>query len=552
MFKIKNIILSFVTILIVTFSLNVNAATTIKENSDDFTGDVYVIGGTKFDNNYTITASRAARAGVNQVLLELQFGSFNNGNEIEIKTYYYSNLTKKWYVIPEEGGKVQNVTTTENEYLENELKIFYINNEVKLLEYTPNLSVSGNLHEEYDVKYENGVFKIPATVTYFEFETTNNKKVFMDTTYDDEEEMFSFGDFYVAEVNSVVKAYDFNDKDNLSSAKYRNEFYIGEDGYLRIDNEDELYYSEDNYAVIEYVDKDGNTIDMLNSTFTEGDVVYQKLGKAAFVANGVNHVAADLEQYLDRGYSLITLLDNVVLSEPIVLENPNTNMNLDLNGKTLSCSGDCTRIIRANGKNSSLFITNGTIEAGDAQGITVGQKTEEVQNVWVNVKDDVTINANTYGITVFGNKANLNFSGTINIKNDGYGISGNGSSGYAGTEITINDGAKINATHENGFALYLPQKGNVQINGGELTGASVIGIKAGNLNIYGGTLTATGNKVIPIFPTNDGTESTGDVIFVEMNDKYAKKVIVNVSSEATLSTTDENSKAIFVYHFYIS
>ena len=543
--KLKNIIFTFVIALCSLFVINVDAATTIKENSEDYTGDVYVIGGTKFDNNYIITATRAAVAGSNQVLLEMQFGDYRPGQPIEIKTYYYSSLTKKWYVIPEEGGNVQNVTTTEKEALEEDLEIFYVNNEVKMLDFTTDVPVYGNTHEEFGVKYIDGVFKVPATQTYFEFTTENNKEAIVDTEFNNDDE-FEIGEFYIAGINVVVRAYDYKDRDNIESAEYRNQFYIDGNNKLSIYDESQLYESHDEYAVIEYVDKDGNPIDVLDMTFEEGDVIFQKLEKAAFESNGRKYPVGKLNEHLNLQHSNVMLLDDVELTEDLILETENAYVNFDLNEKTLSCDGNCKRILRANGKNSNVYINNGTIEAGAAQGITVGQKTTEAQNINVIVEEDLVINADTFGITVFGLNANLELYGEINIKNDGYGISGNGTAGYSGTNISIYESAKITAEHKDGFALYLPQFGYVNIYGGEFTAASVVGIKSGVLNINGGTLTATGDKFIPVHPTNNGTESTGDVIYVEMNDKYPKNVSITISEEATLSS--KNAGNVLVYN----
>ncbi len=545
MSKLKNIIFTFVIALFSLFIINVDAATTIKENSKDYNGDVYIIGGTKFDNNYTITATRAAVAGSNQLLLEMQFGDYRPGQPIEIKTYYYSGLTKKWYVIPEAGGNVENVTEPEKETLEKDLEIFYVNNEVKMLDFTPNVPVYGNTHEEFGVEYVDGVFKVPATQTYFEFTTENNKEAIVDTELTNDDEL-DVGEFFIAGINVVVRAYDYKDRDNIESAEYRNQFYLDSNNKLSIHDENQLYESYDEYAVMEYVDKDGNPINVLDMTFEEGDIVFQKLEKAAFISNGRKYPVNKLNEHLNLPNSNVQLLSNVELTEDLILETENAYVNFDLNGKTLSCDGNCKRILRANGKYSNIYISNGTIEADSAQGITIGQKTTDDQSINLTVTEDLVINADTYGITIFGLNANLDFYGEINIKNDGYGISGNGSEGYSGTNITIHEEAKITATHKDGFALYLPQYGFVNIYGGEFTAASVIGIKSGNLHITGGTLTATGDEFVPVYPTNDGTESTGDVIYVEMNDKYPKDVNITIGEEATLSS--QNAGDILVYN----
>ena len=67
--NIKKLLLSLVIAFIATISFNVQAAT-IKEDASSFTSDVYVIGSTKFDSDYVITASRAAIAGGDEAMVQ--------------------------------------------------------------------------------------------------------------------------------------------------------------------------------------------------------------------------------------------------------------------------------------------------------------------------------------------------------------------------------------------------------------------------------------------------------------------------------------------------
>ena len=98
--KISKSLLSFIFVLLsgFVFTFNVEAATSVKETSDDFTGDVYVIGSTKFDNNTIITASRAAQAGSHETIIQMYF--VGNYQEIDLKTYYYNELEESWFLVP--------------------------------------------------------------------------------------------------------------------------------------------------------------------------------------------------------------------------------------------------------------------------------------------------------------------------------------------------------------------------------------------------------------------------------------------------------------------
>ena len=143
------ILLSFMFILLsgFVFTLSTEAAK-IKESSKDFTGDVYVIGSTKFDNNTIITATRAAQAGSDDAALRLHT-SMGMGR-VEIKTYYYSELEETWFLVPEEGNKdLVELTEKEIEKLENNLEIYFVNNEEKVMEFEYSGSVNPDTIDSY-------------------------------------------------------------------------------------------------------------------------------------------------------------------------------------------------------------------------------------------------------------------------------------------------------------------------------------------------------------------------------------------------------------------
>ena len=305
--KIKKLIFSIFLILICLTTSNVYANTKVMENSKDFKKDTYIIGGTKFDSGFALTAPRAIKATKNQFELN---DRFDYDEEMSLKLFYFSELTEEWYEIPDNGGKVIPVTEEEKEVLEEDLQIFYVNNDVKVFEFTPNIPVYGNKHEEFGVEYKDGKFYVPAIETYFAFTTENNKEAIVDTEVDYENDEIDYGNFSIMGINVIVRAYDYNDRNNLDEAVYRNEFYLDDQNKISISYQDEIYNSHDEYVVVEYVDKDGNPIDILNMTFSEGDVVFQKLEKASFTNEGNNYLAKDLNEVMNSPYVNIKLLDN--------------------------------------------------------------------------------------------------------------------------------------------------------------------------------------------------------------------------------------------------
>lgn len=215
---------------------------------------------------------------------------------------------------------------------------------------------------------------------------------------------------------------------------------------------------------------------------------------------------------------------------------------LEFDGKGHTITGN-KNIFHVLGKEATLTINNVKLVANDsATAIKVGdQNLGTDKHLKAVIGKDVEITSKYFGVTVFGENSTVDFYGKINITDDGYGISGNGLEKYAGkTVINVKEGAEIKS--ENGYALYLPQDGTANIEGGTLEGASVVGLKAGKLNVTGGTLKATGAKVALPSASYNGKASTGDVIAVEVNESYTggktnKNIKVNVTG-GTLESTN--------------
>ena len=97
-----------------------------------------------------------------------------------------------------------------------------------------------------------------------------------------------------------------------------------------------------------------------------------------------------------------------------------------------------------------------------------------------------------------------------------YGISGNGSA--HNTYIELNDCSVTAGTEEGGIGIYHPQKGEIVINGSEITGIdSGIEIRAGELNISGDTvITATATE-FSARPNSNGTTMSGVAVAVSQH-----------------------------------
>ena len=255
------------------------------------------------------------------------------------------------------------------------------------------------------------------------------------------------------------------------------------------------------------------------------------------------------------------LLDDLTLTETLLLDGENTDNVLNLNEKTLKgVNGE--KLLRVDGKNNTLTILNGTIDFNGSTYIEVGNKTQDEYSNKLIVNSDVTMNAGTYGIVLRGDESSLEFNGTLNLSGeDGLAILGNGTVDQAGTDIKIGTSAKVFANGNGSFAFYLPQAGNVTIEGGEFEADTVIGIKAGTLTINGGEFTAIGEKRTPVRSEN-GINPTGDVIYIEQNSSYADNIKINVADDAVFTSTngyliqeynvDNDKKAIVTGKYTVS
>lgn len=220
----------------------------------------------------------------------------------------------------------------------------------------------------------------------------------------------------------------------------------------------------------------------------------------------------------DENVDRVNLTNNVELSSSL---NINRDLVIDGGGNTVSSGVNAFKV---KGDDVTLILKNINIETtGSAAGVRIGDSnlgTDKVNKVVLG--NDAVINAETYGVTVFGEGSEVDVYGKINVTADteGYAISGSGLPKFGGTTIVnVYEGAEIDATND-AYCIYQPQDGEVNIYGGTLRGASVIGIKSGKLNVYDGTLEATGELVDPVSGTYDGKVPTGDAIAVEVNKSY--------------------------------
>ena len=331
--------------------------------------------------------------------------------------------------------------------------------------------------------------------------------------------------------------------------------------------DDAVFTSTNGYLIQEYnVDNDKKALvtgKYATINNLENGRYFTETTLAELELNGVKYGESALNEALNASSeeNPVKLLSDVTLTETLLLDGENTNSVLDLNEKTLKgINGE--KVLRVDGKDNTLTISNGTIDFNGSTYIEVGNKTQDGYSNKLIVDEDVVMNAGTYGIVLRGDESSLEFNGTLNLSGeDGLAILGNGTVDQAGTDIKIGTSAKVFANGNGSFAFYLPQAGNVTIEGGEFEADTVIGIKAGTLTINGGEFTAIGEKRTPVRSEN-GINPTGDVIYIEQNSSYADNIKINVADDAVFTSTngyliqeynvDNDKKAIVTGKYTVS
>ena len=232
----------------------------------------------------------------------------------------------------------------------------------------------------------------------------------------------------------------------------------------------------------------------------------------------------------------VSLLSNVTLNQTVTI---GKNLTLDLVNYKIEAvdvrafhitagtvvfkrSGTKQGYIKANPatENSTFDESSSVIRVGNNNG------TEGTQ-VKLTIEDGVKVQSDyCYGVTVFGSKTKetLIINGSVTTWGNESAISGNGSTGYGGTDITINGTVTSYGT----YSIYHPQEGQLTINGTVGSGtteqpyAAGIEAKAGTIVINEGACVFAGkNPTLSHEPYTNGPSTTGYAIAVVENNKYA-------------------------------
>lgn len=385
---IKSLVFSFAILFCIIPT--VNAATIIETTTEDaydtIENNSIIVGVTKFESGEVLTAGKVALATYNYMLV-------NSGEtNIEVpKIYYY--LEDAWYEIDDEND----TTLLEDTSLVDELDIYFVNNEEKMLEIPVTYNLESNqtlLFESNDsekdtkIKYEDGTIYVPSTVK-------NIKVILKNTTTLEETELeiWSKKEENSSEFNRIAR----KDMFSLEELKvlYVFEYY---DSFTKAMNfindvEDDKEQTEEENAIVA-ICKDGNNYSNM-----------VLLNNAAL--NETLNLNKDTNIYLN-GYK--------ITSNAIPAINVNANVNIDavLDGSKIETSGEYGKVATIiNVESGECTLSGGEYKMTTMNG---GTKTNQASAIIVDEKGSIDIDDAKILAKDIGNGSAVGVYGKANSK----------------------------------------------------------------------------------------------------------------------------------------
>lgn len=235
---------------------------------------------------------------------------------------------------------------------------------------------------------------------------------------------------------------------------------------------------------------------------TNADGTYGvKEGKYVAEYNGTKYdslqAAVDAASQKNGGQTEVTLLCDVTITETVSFAKQYSagSVLLNLGGYTLT--GEGCRALQINKGN--LYLENGTVTStgiiNSSSVIRIGSNEADYSGIspMLYMRNGAKVLApESYGVTIFGSATvseQLTVAGNASIEATGPSpaISGNGGQNYhvdgKGTKILITGNAVVSAA--NNYAIYHPDNGTLDIQGGTITGKGGIQMCSGTLKISG-------------------------------------------------------------------
>ena len=269
---------------------------------------------------------------------------------------------------------------------------------------------------------------------------------------------------------------------------------------------------------------DDKKVTEIKGTLTSGG--YVKLSANQTISE---QIVIDSDTVLDlNGYTISVLVDKGILVKKGTL----TVIDTAGNGK-IDAEEYASVVVIAEGGNAAFILNSGEIYRHSTAGATVrvgkndyGMEVNEYNSTFT--MNGGKING-TYGVLIMGQNSKYYMNGGEVVATSGFAVGGNGQVSYGGTYIQINGGKIVTTSQANdACAMYLPQYGTTEINGGYIEGHDGINIKSGTLTVNGGKIVSNGAFDQSI-ETNNGSVSTGSAITISSSKSYVGNISVKIS-----------------------
>ena len=267
------------------------------------------------------------------------------------------------------------------------------------------------------------------------------------------------------------------------------------------------------------------------TAMAEGNETVAKIGDV-----GYETLEAAIKDAADN--ATITLERSIEVSSAISI---GKTLTIDLNGFDITGkNGEAgCRVFQVIGGGNLTLTGNGKISTAEKNDtdftdsssvIRVGDNTAD-KDAELTVDSGVQVCAPaSYGIAVFGKNRTekLTVKGKVLATAGAAAVSGNGSSGFCATEISIEDNAVISSTGD--VAIYHPQDGKLTVKNATVKGTSGIECKSGNttIDVQNAVVEATTAEKSHQKNSN-GTSTKGYAIAVVDNAAYKGGATVTVS-----------------------
>ena len=271
------------------------------------------------------------------------------------------------------------------------------------------------------------------------------------------------------------------------------------------------------------------------------------------VATVGNVAFDDLQTAIDAAQpgGTVMLESKVIVSNQLTISE---DVTIDLNhhsitGTDTEGSSSHDPVIRINGGMLTLTGTGTVTTKGFAdpqRSVIIAGGSSASGNVGLEIGQNVTISApETYGVTVFGTSniepLDVTIYGTITATGSRAALSGNGTDENDVTTITIKEGAELTASDY--YAIYHPQYGTLNIEGGTITGLGGVQMCAGKLKITGNPVVrATGTGNLHTVDGDDGAILDGAAISLVDRDGYdSSSIEISISGGTFYATNGKDA-----------